>query len=109
MTDASSELIVRAQQGDRGAQQAIIEAFAPMVFRLVSRFFHHREDVEDLAQDVFIKVLLRIHDVRPEENFQGCLARVAVNTCYDRLRRDRKRRIAVETYHPEMTCTPRPE
>ena len=80
-----------------------------MVFRLVSRFFHHREDVEDLAQDVFIKVLLCIHHVRPEENFQGWLARIAVNTCYDKLRRDRKRRIALETYHPEMSYTPRPE
>ena len=109
MTDASSELIIRAQEGDRLAQQAIVEAFAPMVFRLVSRFFHCREDVEDLAQDVFIKVLLRIHHVRPEKNFQGWLARIAVNTCYDRLRRDRKRRIALETYHPEMTYTSRPE
>jgi RNA polymerase sigma-70 factor (ECF subfamily) len=109
MTDASSELIIRAQEGDRSAQQGIVEAFSPMVFRLVSRFFHHREDVEDLAQDVFVKVLLCIHHVRPEEHFQGWLARITVNTCYDKLRRDQKRRIALETYHPEMSCAPRPE
>jgi RNA polymerase sigma-70 factor (ECF subfamily) len=71
-----------------------------MVFRLISRFFRNREDVEDLAQDVFVKMFGRIDQVRPDENFPGWLQRVAVNTCYDELRKTRRRRIALETYGP---------
>lgn len=94
------ELIVRAQAGERGAQEALVKAFSPMVFRLISRFFRNREDVEDLAQDVFVKMFGRIDQVRPDENFPGWLQRVAVNTCYDELRKTRRRRIALETFGP---------
>ncbi len=98
------ELVVRAKAGDRSAHEAIVNQFAPMVFRLISRFFRTREDVEDLAQDVFLKVFARIDQVRPDENFPGWLARVAVNTCYDELRKTRRRKVALETYGPELAA-----
>jgi len=96
------ELIVRAQAGNREAQESLVKAFSPMVFRLISRFFRSREDVEDLAQDVFVKMFGRIDQVRPDENFPGWLQRVTVNTCYDELRKTRRRKEAMETYGPEM-------
>src|SRR6267142_2577861 len=98
------ELIVRAQAGDRGAHEAIVNHFAPMVFRLISRFFRNREDVEDLAQEVFLKLFSRIDQIRPADNFPGWLARVTVNTCYDELRKTRRRKTAMETYGPELTA-----
>jgi RNA polymerase sigma factor (sigma-70 family) len=105
------ELIVRAQAGDRQAQESLVKAFSPMVFRLISRFFRSREDVEDLAQDVFVKMFGRIDQVRPDENFPGWLQRVTVNTCYDELRKTRRRRVALETYGPheiaERTVQPK--
>jgi RNA polymerase sigma factor (sigma-70 family) len=94
------ELIIRAQAGDRSAYETIVNQFAPMVFRLISRFFRTREDVEDLAQDVFLKLFARVDQVRPDENFPGWLARVTVNTCYDELRKTRRRKVALETYGP---------
>ena len=108
------ELIVRAQTGDRSAYEAIVDQFSPMVFRLISRFFRTREDVEDLAQDVFLKLFARIDQIRPDENFPGWLARVTVNTCYDELRKNRRRKIAMETYGPELQTqiplrTPEPD
>jgi RNA polymerase sigma-70 factor, ECF subfamily len=100
------ELIVCAQSGDASAQEAIVKQFAPMVFRLISRFFRTREDVEDLAQDVFLKLFARIDQVRPDENFSGWLARVTVNTCYDELRKTRRRKVAMETYGPQAFSEP---
>ena len=44
------ELIVRAQHGDTIAQEELVGALAPMVFRVASRFFRTREDPEELAQ-----------------------------------------------------------
>jgi RNA polymerase sigma factor (sigma-70 family) len=100
------ELIVRAQSGDATAQEAIVKQFSGMVFRLISRFFRSREDVEDLAQDVFLKLFTRIDQVRPDENFSGWLARVTVNTCYDELRKTRRRKTAMETYGPQPFSEP---
>src|SRR5437667_5502472 len=104
--DFDRELVVRAKTGDRSACEAVVEQFSPMVFRLISRFFRSREDVEDLAQDVFLKVFARIDQVRPDENFPGWLARVTVNTCYDELRKSRRRKVAMETYGPEIAIEP---
>src|SRR6267378_1977588 len=100
------ELIVRAQAGDRSAYEAIVNQFSAMVFRLISRFFRSREDVEDLAQDVFLKVFARIDQIRPDENFPGWLSRVTINTCYDELRKARRRKVAMETYGPDTAGEP---
>ena len=100
------ELIVRAQAGDAEAQESLVRNFSPMVFRLISRFFRNREDVEDLAQDIFVKVFGRIDQVRPDENFPGWLQRVAINTCYDELRKTRRRRLALETFGPLEVAEP---
>lgn len=100
------ELIVRAQAGDPAAQEDLIRQFSPLVFRLISRYFRNREDVEDIAQDVFLKVFARIDQVRPDENFPGWLARVTVNACYDELRKTRRRKVAFETYGPSGVAEP---
>src|SRR5687768_10253080 len=102
-----SELIARAQTGDGSAQEALVRQFSPMVFRLISRFFRSREDVEDLAQNVFLKVFARLDQVRPDENFPGWLSRVTINTCYDELRKIRRRKIALETFGPNEVREPR--
>src|SRR5207249_3657025 len=104
--DFDRELVVRAKTGDRSACETIVEQFSPMVFRLISRFFRTREDVEDLAQDVFLKVFARIDQVRPDDNFPGWLARVAVNACYDELRKNRRRKVAFETFGPSKLFEP---
>ena len=45
----------------------------------------------------------RIDQVHPDENFPGWLARVTVNTCYDELRKTRRRKVALEIYGPELS------
>jgi RNA polymerase sigma-70 factor (ECF subfamily) len=92
------ELITRAQAGERAAREDLVRQYSPLVFRLISRFFRYREDVEDLAQDVFLKVFRGIDQVRPDENFPGWLRIVTVNTCYDTLRRMQRQKTAIETY-----------
>ena len=100
------DLLARAQRGEIQAQEAIVTQFSPMVFRLISRFFRHREDVEDIAQDVFLKFFGRIDQVQPDENFPGWLAKVTVNTCYDELRKSRRRKSALETFGPHKGVEP---
>ena len=96
-----SELIRRAQLGNSNAQEELVRQLSPVVFRLISRFFRTREDVEDLAQAVFLKMFSSLDQVRPDENFPGWLSRVTVNTCYDELRKIRRRKIAMETFGPK--------
>ena len=103
------DLIVRAQRGDTAAQEELVSLLAPMVFRLASRFFRSREDVEDLAQDAFARFFAKIDQVRPDENVPGWVSRVTVNVCYDRLRKLRREKAAVEGLGALPTAPNRPE
>ena len=62
-------LTVSVGHANPKVNEAIVNQFSSMVFRLVSRFFRSREDVEDIAQDVFLKLFSRIGQIRPDENF----------------------------------------
>ena len=107
--ELEGELIVRAQRGESEAQEALVSQLAPMVFRLASRFFRTREDVEDLAQEAFARFFLKIDQIRPDDNVAGWVSRVTTNICYDRLRKLQRERAAMEGYGAEPTKPNRPE
>lgn len=103
------EVIIRAQKGESEAQEVIVSQLAPMIFRLISRFFRSREDVEDLAQEVFARFFLKIDQIRPHDNVTGWFARVTINICYDRLRKLRRESAGMEGYGAEPRKPNRPE
>ncbi len=99
-------LVVRAQSQDREAQEELVSLLAPLVFRLVSRFFRSRDDVEDLAQDAFIRFFSKIEQVRPGDNVAGWVSRVTINVCYDRLRKIRRERAAIDDFRYQPRVRP---
>lgn len=103
------ELIVRAKRGDTAAQEQLVSSLAPLVFRLASRFFRSREDVEDLAQEAFSRFFLKIDQVQPNENVVGWVSRVTINVCYDRLRKLQREKAAMESYLAEPRSSNEPE
>lgn len=107
--EVDRELIVRAKRGDTAAQEELVSQLAPLVFRMASRFFRSREDVEDLAQETFSRFFLKIDRIRPDENVAGWLSRVAVNVCYDRLRKLQRERSAMAGFGAEAAVASRPE
>ena len=103
------ELIVRAQRGDTIAQEELVRELAPMVFRVASRFFRTREDVEDLAQEAFARFFNKIQQIRPADNVRGWVSRVTINVCYDRLRKLRREKAAIEGLSAEPVAPQRPD
>jgi RNA polymerase sigma factor (sigma-70 family) len=95
------ELVVRAKRGETDAQEEIVARMAPLVFRLAGRFFRSQEDVEDLSQETFIRFFRKIDEIRPEDNVAGWVSRVTINVCYDRLRKIRREKLALEAFRVE--------
>ena len=58
MTEITADMVLRAQQGDEDANRAIIEGLQRPVIATIYRFLGpaYRRDVEDIAQEVFLKV-----------------------------------------------------
>ncbi len=88
-------LAAAAAAGDEGAFEALVERWQARVAGLARRFFRRAEDVEEIAQEVFLKMHRSIGEYRGEAPFEHWLLRVATNACRDRLRARRRRPEAV--------------
>jgi RNA polymerase sigma-70 factor (ECF subfamily) len=87
------EWIKRAQRGDAEAFGALVARYQRRVFALAYHLVHNREEVEDLAQEIFVKAFVGVRGYDRRSSFATWLSRVAVNHCYDYLRRRRTSRV----------------
>jgi RNA polymerase sigma-70 factor, ECF subfamily len=88
------EWIKRCQQGDREAFAPLVERHRQSVFLQVYHLVRRRDEVEDIVQEIFIKAFTAIRSYNFQASFGTWLARIAVNHCYDYLRRGRSSRVS---------------
>ena len=85
------ELIKRAQAGDNAAFNEIVTAYRKRILGTITRVIARLEDVEDVAQEVFLRLYFSLDQLRTAEVFEPWLYRLTVNAAYDYLRKQRRR------------------
>jgi RNA polymerase sigma-70 factor (ECF subfamily) len=100
--------VARARAGDREAWGELYRQFAGPLFRFCRRVLPTREDAEDAAMDVFVKLRSKLGQYDPERPFTAWLYKVAANHCWDLLRR-RKTRQDLETEEAETLPLEHPD
>jgi len=75
-----AELVLRVQQGDKGAFDLLVRKYQQRVGKLVSRFISDRSEVEDVTQEAFIKAYRALPNFRGDSAFYTWLYRIATNT-----------------------------
>jgi RNA polymerase sigma-70 factor (ECF subfamily) len=85
------ELIERAQHGDDAAFNQIVIAYRKRILGTIARLIGRPEDVEDVAQEVFLRLYYSLDQLRTPEVFEPWLYRLTVNASYDYLRKQRRR------------------
>lgn len=93
LPNALAELVRRAQRGDEVALREIIVNYQHRVAGFVYAMTSRSDYVEDLSQQVFIKMVRAIDRLNEPAQFESWLFRLARNTCIDQLRRQKLRRI----------------
>jgi len=89
--DPDEELLSRVAAGDPAAVRALVARKLPRLLSLAGRMLGDGQEAEDVAQDAFIRVWKQAPKWRPGvAKFDTWLHRVALNLCYDRLRRRRE-------------------
>jgi RNA polymerase sigma-70 factor (ECF subfamily) len=86
-------LIARAQRGDESAFNQIVQAYGKRILGTISRLIGRPEDVEDVAQEVFVRLFYSLDQLRSPDVFEPWLYRLTANAAYDYLRRRQKRRL----------------
>ena len=84
---SETERIARAAAGDQGAISALVNLHMPRVHALAFRMLRQTEAAEDVTQETFIKAWKALPEWQPKARFSTWLHRVALNLCYDRLRK----------------------
>jgi RNA polymerase sigma-70 factor, ECF subfamily len=86
------ELVGRCQNGDERAFEELVRKYQQTVFNVVYHNIGYKADVEDVAQKVFSKIYFSLPKFDNKRPFFPWLYRIAVNQCYDELRRARRRK-----------------
>lgn len=85
------ELIQSARAGDGAAFNRVVTAYRKRILGTIARLIGRPEDVEDVAQEVFLRLYYSLDQLRTPEVFEPWLYRLTVNAAYDYLRRQRRR------------------
>src|SRR6476620_8202784 len=85
------ELIERARNGDDTSFNQILQAYRKRILGTIARLIGRPEDVEDVGQEVFVRLYYSLDQLRTPEVFEPWLYRLTVNAAYDYLRKQRRR------------------
>lgn len=85
------ECLARVREGSQVAARELVDHLYPQVIRIVRSHLPRRVQEEDLAQDVFLKMFSRLHQYQGNVPFPHWVSRIAVTTCIDSLRSQRRR------------------
>ena len=78
--NADAELVERVQRGDKGAFDILVVKYQSKILSIVSRFISDNAEINDVAQDAFIKAYRALPNFRGESAFYTWLYRIAINT-----------------------------
>lgn len=101
--DPDAELVRRVAAGDAEAMRRMVAAKLPRFLALANRMLGDRAEAEDVAQEVFLRIWKHAGSWRQgSAKFDSWAHRVALNLCYDRLRK--RKDVASDTL-PEIADT----
>jgi RNA polymerase sigma-70 factor (ECF subfamily) len=78
--DVDWQLVTRVQRGDKHAYELLVSKYQRRITRLLSRIIRDPSDIEDVAQEAFIKAYRALPSFRGESAFYTWLYRIAINT-----------------------------
>lgn len=77
---ADQALVERVQRGEKRAFELLVAKYQRKIFRLLSRLIRDPAEIEDVAQEAFIKAYRALPNFRGESAFYTWLYRIAINT-----------------------------
>ena len=100
MERTDAELIAAVLKGDAASFEPLVQKYSPRIFATARRYARRESEIEDIAQDIWLKAFERLESFRGEAPFEHWLMRLAVRTCYDSLRAHQRNR---ETTFTELS------
>jgi RNA polymerase sigma-70 factor (ECF subfamily) len=98
--DPDVQLMLRFQDGDTEAFDALFQKYSPVVVNFVAQFLGNRARAEEIAQDVLLKVYGQQHQYEPTAKLSTWLFKIAHNHCLNEVRK-REYKVRLEPVDPQ--------
>lgn len=89
--DIDESLLAEVRAGVESSWQDLIEQLSPQVFGIIRNQIRISTDHDDIAQEAFTKIFLKLDQFAGKQTFRHWVSRVTINTCYDWLRKKKAR------------------
>jgi RNA polymerase sigma factor (sigma-70 family) len=97
--DPDAELIQHVAESDEKAFEQLVQKYQHAVFNTIYRYIGNYEDVEDVAQEIFLKVWHKAKSFKKKYTFSTWLYRITVNQCLNYRSRHKRKLVSLD----EMT------
>ncbi|MEM1153719.1 MAG: RNA polymerase sigma factor RpoE [Pseudomonadota bacterium] len=84
-TETDQQLVAKVQKGDSRAFDMLVLKYQHRIFGLIGRYVHDADEVQDVAQEAFIKAYRALPKFRGDSAFYTWLYRIAINTAKNHL------------------------
>ncbi|MFQ5462556.1 MAG: RNA polymerase sigma factor [Phycisphaerae bacterium] len=85
--DELADVLARAHRGEPEAFEWLVDAYSARLYGFLYRLTGHRDDAEELVQEVFVRVVRHIEGYDHDGRFEAWIFRIATNLVRDRIRR----------------------
>jgi RNA polymerase sigma-70 factor, ECF subfamily len=115
MATNTQNLLERLQQGDEQALLDLIDAYGAKIYQLAFRYLRNKEDAEEVAQDVLLKVHRKVGEFRGDSALSSWIYRITFNAAMSRLRSgsyqraQEEQRLAAANGREDIEARPRHE
>lgn len=105
------ELVARAQRGDHGAFEELVDRHKQKAYYIAFDFARDREEARDLSQEAFLKAFINLKNFDARSSFYTWFYRILVNLCLDYKRRQKRRPTDTfdETMEAEVESSHQPQ
>jgi RNA polymerase sigma-70 factor (ECF subfamily) len=115
MATNTQDLLERLQQGEEQALLDLIDTYGAKIYQLAFRYLRNKEDAEEVAQDVLLKVHRKVGEFRGDSALSSWIYRITFNAAMSRLRSgsyqraQEEQRLAAANDREEPDARPRHE
>lgn len=83
--------LMKVHLKDQAAARQLVEQLYPQVSRIINNHLPRAASVEDIAQDVFLKMFTHLHQYKGDVPFPHWISKITVTTCIDHLRSQKRK------------------
>ena len=94
--ETEEELLKLVARGDEKAFEQLVNKYEQAVFSTIYRYIGNRDDVEDLAQEIFLKVWRNAKKFKGKSKFSTWLYRIVVNHCINYQRKHKRKHVSLD-------------